>query len=235
MDVMNKIVHYARQGWRHIFLSKLELELSYWKDTFKSENGQFENGFYKKMMLAMAEENNDTFLKGKVVGDFGCGPRGSLAWADAASLRIGIDVIANRYLQCFPAELQKHKMIYVTSSEHSIPIPDATLDILFTVNALDHVTNLSDICSELRRIVKPGGLIIGSFNLNHPPTKAEPQRITEDVIKTLLFRDYEILSWRMSAPDTADKNKSLYHPLLTNQLIEPGGKPAFLWAKVRKT
>jgi len=40
----------------------------------------FANARYERLMLAMAEEPDDTFLKGKIVTDFGCGPIGSLTW-----------------------------------------------------------------------------------------------------------------------------------------------------------
>lgn len=231
---MKNIVELIRKAGRHLFLNKQELELSYWKDIYKKENHSFNNDFYAKLMLAISEESNDGFLSEKVVGDFGCGPRGSLTWAKPAAQRIGIDVLAQEYIRNFPSEYLKHKTIYVTSTESAIPLPDGVLDILFTVNALDHVANLPTICAELRRIVKPGGLIIGSFNLNHRPTKAEPQRMTEDILKILLFKDYEILSWRVSAPEKSNPQKSLYNPFYINQLIDPHGKEAFLWAKVCK-
>lgn len=231
---MNKIFQILKKIYNHLFLTKQSHELSYWKDCYNAEGSRLENDFYAKLMLGVAGEQNDDFLKGKIVADFGCGPRGSLVWAKQAELRIGIDVLAQRYISSFPQEYLFHNMIYVTCTEKSIPIPNETIDILFTVNALDHVANLSAMCNELRRIVKPGGLIIGSFNLNHVVTKAEPQTITEDMLKSHLFIDYEILAWRVSAPGIQNSSETLYGPLYSNQLIDPNGGEAYLWAKVRK-
>ena len=63
-------------------------------------------------MLAMAEESTQRFISGKVVADFGCGPRGSLAWAASAAIKViplpsdFIDVMftmhAMRYVDNFP-------------------------------------------------------------------------------------------------------------------------------------
>jgi SAM-dependent methyltransferase len=231
---MKEILVKMKKVYNHIVLTKHSHELKYWKERYQKEGSRLLNDHYAKLMLGIAGESNDDFLKGKIVGDFGCGPRGSLIWAKQASLRIGIDVLASRYIRCFPQEYLSHNMIYVTCTEHSIPIPDATIDILYTVNALDHVENLAVMCNELRRILKPGGLIIGSYNLNHAKTKAEPQTITEDRLKMLLFRDYEIISWRVSAPGSLDSPETQYGPLYSNQLIDPKGGEAFLWARVSK-
>jgi 2-polyprenyl-3-methyl-5-hydroxy-6-metoxy-1,4-benzoquinol methylase len=220
--------------YNHIVLTKHAHELKYWKERFTKEGGHLENHFYGKLMLGVADEPNDDFLKEKVVGDFGCGPRGSLIWAKQANLRIGIDVLANQYIECFPKEYLTHGMIYVTCTEQSIPIPDATFDVIYTVNALDHVANLTVMCNELRRILKPGGLIIGSYNLNHKATRAEPQRITEDSLKMMLFRDYKILKWKVSAPGDYSSRETQYAPLWNNQLIDPQGGEAYLWATVQK-
>lgn len=231
---MRNILVYMKKVYNHIVLTKHTHELKYWKERYRIEGNKLENEHYAKMMLAIAEEKDDEFLKGKTVGDFGCGPRGSMKWMKQAALRIGIDVIANKYIQCFPSEYLSHNMIYVTSTERSVPIPDETLDVLYTVNALDHVANLSVMCDELRRILKTGGLIIGSYNLNHPATKAEPQTITEEKLKSTLFKGYKILSWRISAPGDLQNRDTQYGPLYSGNLIDPKGGEAYLWAKVQK-
>ena len=116
-------------------------------------------------MLAMAEEPDDNFLKGKIVADFGCGPRSSLFWASSASLKIGIDVLADRYADEFTDNIISHGMIYLKSTEKVIPLPSNFVDVMFTLNAIDHVDSFSNMCSEIIRVLKPGGDFIGSFNL----------------------------------------------------------------------
>lgn len=218
--VYNRLIH-----------TKHSHELKYWKERFSLEGGQLKNDFYARLMLSISNEENDDFLQGKIVGDFGCGPRGSLVWAPHASLRVGIDVLATKYLEHFPLELIKHGMVYVTSSELNIPLPDNFCDVIYSVNSLDHVKNLLPMCNELRRVLKPGGEIIGSFNLNHPPSKAEPQKMSESILRKMLFRDYEIIHWWVSAPGPLD---DLYRPLYDRKLIDPAGGEAYLWARARK-
>lgn len=211
--------------------SKHSYELRYWRERYRKEGGSLENDFYAELMLSISDEPSDAFLQDKVVADFGCGPRGSLVWAKSASLRIGIDVLAQLYIQNFPTEYRKHDMIYVTSTERSIPIPDEFCDVVYSVNSLDHVRDLLPMCNEIRRILKPGGEIIGSFNLNHPPDRAEPQTLSENMLRKMLFRDYEIVHWWVSAPGPRE---DLYRPLYDRKLIDPKGDEAYLWARAIK-
>src|SRR5665647_907150 len=105
------------------FFKKDVAELSFWRSRLKLDKGKFYNLHYEKLMLAMAEESSDDFLKGKIVADFGCGPRGSLVWARSALLRIGIDVLADRYADEFTENITSHGMIYLKSTEYVIPLP----------------------------------------------------------------------------------------------------------------
>lgn len=213
----NKLVH-----------DKHSYELRFWRERYGLEGRSLRNDFYEELMLAIADEPDDSFLQGKVVADFGCGPRGSLVWARSASLRVGIDVLSQRYIQEFPTEYRKHDMLYVTCTESCIPIPDNFCDVIYSVNSLDHVQNLVPMCAEILRILKPGGQIIGSFNLNHPPDRAEPQTISANILRKLLFRDFDIRHWIISAPGPTD---DLYRPLFDRQPIDPGSGEAYLWAR----
>jgi hypothetical protein len=59
-----------------------------------------------------------------------------------ALMRIGIDVLVPRYVDEFPTEYTKHEMLYVTSTEKAVPIPDAFCDVIYSVISLDHVKTL---------------------------------------------------------------------------------------------
>ncbi|MDZ4120964.1 MAG: class I SAM-dependent methyltransferase, partial [Candidatus Cloacimonadaceae bacterium] len=182
----------------YAFKTKHSAELGYWRKCFQNENRVFENAHYKRLMLAIAQEKDDAFLHGKIVADFGCGPRGSLSWISSAAMKIGIDVLIPQYLRYFHTAMKTHAMVYLTSTETHIPLPDDSVDIVFVINALDHVSDLACTCGELSRIIKPGGELIGSFNLCYHPTKAEPQSLTEQLLKKYLLPAFEIKSCRIS-------------------------------------
>lgn len=217
---------------RNRFLKKNVEELAFWRSRLEIDKGRFKNAHYEKLMLAMAEEPDDGFLKGKIVADFGCGPRGSLVWARSANLRIGIDVLADHYADEFKSNLISHGMVYVKSTEKVIPLPSDFVDILFTLNAIDHVDNFSVMCAEIVRVLKPGGQFIGSFNLEDPSTPCEPQQLNEKFIKENLLNYLEIQSYRITK---RGPEEDLYAPFHTGSLSYEPGQKGFLWVKARKT
>jgi SAM-dependent methyltransferase len=207
---------------------KYESELAFWKDRYAQAGGRFQNSHYEKIMLALAEESNCEFLREKVVADFGCGPRGSLAWAQGAKARIGIDVLADAYSQHF--DLSSHRMRYVPCTETQIPLGDLTVDVLYTLNAMDHVNDFPVMCGELLRILRPGGYFLGSFNLEEPPTACEPQVLTEGMVQAHLLNQLEIKSYRMArqGPET----DPYVHFFDQTPAATQGRR--FLWVRARK-
>lgn len=212
-------------------MRKHDGEISYWKECFLREGKKFSNTHYKELMLGIAQQENDEFLKGKIVVDFGCGPRGSLYWTDKPLIKIGIDVLAKDYMDYFGEELAEHNMIYVTSSEKRIPLPTDFVDVLFTMNSLDHVDNLQQMTGELMRILKQGGTLLASFNLNEPSTECEPQMLTEDLIKNLILDNFQVESYRL-----AYKEDGTYRNFFTYKTVDSleEDKPAVLWVRGRK-
>ena len=213
-------------------MEKYTAELHYWLRKFAEEGENFHNHHYAELMLRLVEEPDDAFLRDKIVADFGCGPRGSLAWTNAPARSFGIDVLVPAYLRSFGACMAGHSMEYVPCTETSIPLPDACIDVLFTINSLDHVDELETICGELLRILKPGGLFAGSFNLNEPACAAEPQMLTEDLLRRLFFRRIAVQSYRL-----AEKHpEQTYKWLMENRLVTQcrTDSPHILWVKGKK-
>jgi ubiquinone/menaquinone biosynthesis C-methylase UbiE len=211
------------------FVGKYRSELNYWRNRHRTEEGKFENHWYAKTMLAMAGEENPTFLKGKVVADFGCGPRGSLAWVPEAT-KIGIDVLSTAYSEEFPDDLRCHGMIYVTSTEQLIPMPDGIVDVMYSMNSLDHTADLSAMCSEILRVMKPDAELVASFNLHEPPTAAEPQVLTEESLDEVLLRHFEAQSIRFGRHVEGDT----YREIQTGKSTYVKGKQGYMWFRGRR-
>ena len=216
---------------RNRFIKKYDAELSFWKGRFEVENGEFKNSHYERLMMAMADESNDDFLKGKIVADFGCGLRGSLVWANLARLRIGIDVLADRYADEFTDNIMSHGMVYLKSTEKVIPLPSNFVDIMFTLNAIDHVDHFSDMCAEIIRVIKHEGEFIGSFNLEEPDSPNEPQRLNERIIKENLLDKLEIRSYRITKKGPAEDP---YAPFFDGNLSYDLGQEGYLWVRATK-
>jgi SAM-dependent methyltransferase len=213
---------------------KYQFELAFWRSRFEIDRGKFDNSHYQRLMLAMAEEATSSFIEGKIIADFGCGPRGSLVWASAARLRIGIDVLADRYADEFTDNITSHGMIYVKSTEKVIPLPSAFIDVMFTMNAIDHVYDFPRMCTEILRILKPGGELIGSFNLEEPATFDEPQQLNEMVIKENLLNHLEVRSYRITEQGRHEEDDGIYAPFFRENLSYRPGSPGVLWIRARK-
>ena len=179
----------------------------------------------------MADQHDDSFLRGKIVADFGCGPRGTLTWAKSARLRIGIDVLSDKYADSFKETIIQHDTIYVKSTERVIPIPGDFVDVVFTLNAMDHVDNFRLMCQEIIRIIKPGGEFMGSLNLEEPATVCEPQCLNEELINQELLKHMQTLSYRIALPGPEGDN---YKNFYENNLHHEGGQRAILWVRARK-
>ena len=210
---------------------KYNAELAFWRSRLEINQGVFYNGHYERIMLAMAQEPDAEFVRGKVVADFGCGPRGSLVWASTAVLRIGIDVLADCYADEFTDNILSHGMIYLKSTEQVIPLPSAMVDILFTMNAIDHVDHFEKMCAEIVRVLKPGGAFNGSFNLEEPASATEPQHLTEKRIKEALLDHLKIQCYRVSNSGPIGHE---YEPFFTDPLTYEPGQPGILWVRARK-
>lgn len=215
---------------RYCGSNKYNVELAFWRSRLKIDHGTFCNTHYQKLMLAMAEEPDDSFLEGKIIADFGCGPRGSLLWAKSARLRFGIDVLADRYAKEFRDNIITHNMAYLKSTETMIPLPSNIIDVMFTLNAIDHVDNFPATCSEIIRVIKTGGLLIASFNLEEPSSKTEPQKLNEQIIKKHLLSSFKIVSYRI----TKKESKNIYDPFFTGKLDYQKGQQGILWVKAVK-
>ena len=216
---------------RRVLLGKHHAELRYWR-TLHNERGRFTNDFYEHIMVALAGEQDSSFVEGKVVADFGCGPQGSLAWAGAATTRIGIDVLAARYAEAFP-ELATHGVIYVTSTERRVPLPTESVDVMFSLNALDHVGDFPAMCAELIRVLRPGGLLAASLNLGEAPTAEEPQSLTEQLVQKALLDSLAVESYHIAGkPPQPDQ---LYEQFIQDEPTPyvPGGE-GVLWVRARK-
>ncbi len=167
--------------------TKVNAELEYWQSR-KDIEGTLGNSHYEKIMLSVAGKEK-SFFDQKIMADFGCGPRGSLEWADNASERYCIDVLVEEYRSM---GIDDHYAKYIESSEEIIPLPDESVDFIISLNAIDHAEKWEDMMRECIRILKPGCLFAMSINLDEPPSPAEPNTLTEAEILNVLDGHVEV-------------------------------------------
>ena len=152
-------------------------ELYYWKSV-KEEGKALSSKHYREFFTSNFDLNEEFYINKKIL-DIGCGPRGSLEWADMASERIGLDPLADEYLKL---GADKHKMMYVNAPAEKIPFDEGYFDIVSSFNSLDHVDDIGNTIKEIKRVLKPKGLFLLITDVNHEPTVTEPLTLSWDII-----------------------------------------------------
>jgi ubiquinone/menaquinone biosynthesis C-methylase UbiE len=173
-----------RAGWRRAGWlarrAKLRAEFDWWRRQ-RALEGDLEHIYYERLFTEPFSLPR-SYYHGRSILDVGCGPRGSLEWADDARERVGLDPLADRY-QSLGAD--RHRMRYVNARGEAIPFEDGRFDVVSAFNGLDHVEDLRRVASEITRVTAPGGLVLLIVEVNHQPTITEP--LTLDWNLTRLF------------------------------------------------
>lgn len=163
------------------------IEISYWKIK-KFREGELSNSHYKTFYTSYFSLD-DTFYIDKTILDIGCGPRGSLEWADMAMERIGLDPLVDDYLKL---GAKNHKMTYVKAYSENLPFEDNHFDVICSFNSLDHVEDVKKTTQEISRTLKSGGIFLLIVDIHNYPTPTEPQSLKWDILDSH-FKDFEIL------------------------------------------
>lgn len=116
--------------------------------------------------------------------DVGCGPRRELEWATIAAERVGLDPLADRYVELIGDDVGG--MTYVTGIAERMPFADDSFDVVSSINSFDHVQDVGLAASEIKRVLRRGGTFILLTELNHRARLTEPQVFSWEV--TNLFR-----------------------------------------------
>ena len=178
---MTGIVRRARnhliRAVRGVHFLKGKCELEYWRGRVRQEVTLHNDHYAWFYTTHFGFE--DEFYRNKRVLDIGCGPRGSLEWADMAEERVGLDPLADSYREL---GAKHHKMSYVQAPAERIPFADGHFDVVCSFNSLDHVDNLDESISEILRVLAPGGHFLLLTDVNHEPTPTEPVELGWDIV-----------------------------------------------------
>lgn len=129
----------------------------------------------------LLEIEPESFI-GLVVVDVGCGPVGSLHHF-SARVKVGVDPNSQHYQ---PFGIDSQDMVYLSNPAENILLPEASVDVVLSVNALDHVDDFEVAIDEISRVLRPGGRFLASLNMQPAPMKREPQMLTQARIAAAL-------------------------------------------------
>ncbi len=133
-----------------------------------------------------------TLCKGKDVLDIACGEGyGSALLAGDARSVIGVD-ISQAAVAHAQATYAKPNLRYQVGSATAIPLPDASVDVATSFETVEHLAQQSEMLCELRRVLKPNGLLIIS-SPNKQVYSYDRDYANEFHVKELYFDEFDAL------------------------------------------
>lgn len=157
---------------------KRKLAFEYWVERKRLE-GELFNQHYRYYYTRHFDLSG-AFYTGRKVLDIGCGPRGSLEWAENAACRIGLDPQADLYQSL---GTNRHAMVYVVGCAEDMPFPKAHFDVVCSFNSIDHVDDLQRSIGEIQRVLAPGGLFLMLTDVHEEKRVREPQTFSWNVVE----------------------------------------------------
>ena len=201
-------------------------ELGYWK-IVKLLSKNLNNNSHYKYFYTVNFSLTEEFYTDKRILDIGCGPRGSLEWAEMAKERIGLDPLAEQYLKMGAKD---HKMTYIKAYVENIPFPDNYFDVICSFNSLDHVDNLESACKEIKRTLKNNGLFLLMVDIHTMPTLTEPQTMNWNFINEH-FPEFELLDEKHLERTETFK---IYTNVINSKPVNNSSSKGVLTAKIKK-
>lgn len=160
------------------YVSKYVHEYEYWKNCISKGEGPTQD-FYQSCFTVLFGLSAD-FYTGKRILDIGCGPMGSLEWADMALERVGLDPLSEAYEFLGTTN---QKMSYTPDFCESISFPDEHFDIVSSFNSIDHIDNIESGLEEIARVLRKGGTFLLMTDTHRDPRPCEPQAFTLETLK----------------------------------------------------
>ena len=117
-------------------------------------SGQIEIEHYHRYLLARE------FCRGRDVLDVASGEGyGTALLAQIARSAVGIEIDADT-VTAARAEFQRPNLRYEQGDARALPLPDDSIDVVVSFETLEHLAEHDVFLSELRRVLRPDGLLI---------------------------------------------------------------------------
>jgi len=117
-------------------------------------SGQVEIEHYHRYLLARE------FCRGRDVLDVAAGEGyGTALLAQVARSAVGVEIDEDVVIAA-RAEFERPNLRFELGDARSLPLPDASVDVAVTFETLEHLAEHDVFLAELRRVLRPGGLLI---------------------------------------------------------------------------
>ena len=121
------------------------------KTSYSFKPDIFYSGYILRSKLFKSISIQAQKLKGKML-DFGCGSKPYRSLFDVDEY-VGVDFMGEGHSH-------ENEQIDVFYDGKTLPFPDDTFDSVFSSEVFEHVFNLEEMVVEIKRVMKPGALIL---------------------------------------------------------------------------
>lgn len=130
-------------------------------------------------------------VKGKKVLDIACGEGyGSSMIAQSARSVIGVDISHEAIEHASKIYASQNNLKFLCSNASSVDLPDASFDVVVSFETIEHLTEQQEMLAELRRVLRPDGILIMS-SPNRPVYSDAADYHNEFHVKELDFQELD--------------------------------------------
>ncbi|MFM9994428.1 MAG: class I SAM-dependent methyltransferase [Phycisphaerales bacterium] len=209
-------------------------ELAYWRWLVKTDAGRdflkgpFERVFgrWQRDRLRQMGEHlgletdadlNEWCARQSAV-EIGAGPCPALSAAPRWRRAVAIDPLARGYAEEGLLTPAAGHVTYLEATGERIPLPTGFADLVIIENALDHVSDPRAVVTEIRRLLRPGGLLWVLVDLSEYRDHMHPHPFNETRLRSLLA-GFEVVHEKIADHHSHPKAYGEYRGLLR----QPGG------------
>ena len=157
------------------------------KDTFRLWSRRWEYPFAAQRIIQFAEHQPDGPLR---VLDAGSGVTYFPYYLCSEIPRAEVTCLDSNpaYHEMFDAinpAMPSARVKFVEAMLQKIPLPDDSFDAICCISVLEHTNNYSEILDEYSRVVRPGGLLVLTFDLSLDGKFEVPKTQAQELLKSI--------------------------------------------------
>ena len=183
---------------RELFKQRSEIEA--WRDIARLKGEDFMSG-------ARVDGDLEPY-RDKVMVDVGCGPRPFLEFFPARHAFMVDCCMLGYRSEGLLRDETVDAVACVDAMAEELPFRDASIDIVFAINMLDHTFQPNRVIAEFGRILKPGGMLHVHVDVGGEPNECEPVVFTDESLRAL-FDGFTPVHLERAAPSNPGRDHAL--------------------------
>jgi SAM-dependent methyltransferase len=158
-----------------------------------------------------------TGWEGKLVVDVGAGSRLRSLYFEGAKVAV-LEPLADRYMnEVSWHDLDKADEVYSVPAEELVPQLEGRADFVVSINALDHGYDFARSVRNIRRYVKPDGLVLLGFDMHDEPDEMHPLVLNDEIVR----RIYDDAGFRVEKTMEGRRYHGTDGPLANHYWLRP--------------